>query len=103
MKDSTKLKTQLSQKLNSVFTFVDKHRPTVVIVLVGLTISFVSYKAQGFLSPVADNQAYETKKAELNYKTVDYEFVTKLENSIDDTEIDITKNLGSGRANPFGE
>ena len=103
MKNLDDIKLKLSNFASRFINYFEKHRATILFLLIGISIGYVSYNSQQYLSPTPNQDTYNQKISEVKVKTIDYDFVNKLQQSIDDQEIDITNDSGSGRSNPFNE
>lgn len=79
------------------------HSVVVMFVLAGIAIGYSLLKSKQYLNPERDENKYSEVSAKSNYSKIDYKLVKKLQDSLDDSDIQVTQNLSPNRKNPFSE
>jgi hypothetical protein len=104
MKDSLEnYSNMLKNRFAVAIDFAARHRLTVVFTIVGAAIAFALLQTRAYLNPTRNEDRYREGQAKLNFKSIDYTVVEKLQATQDDEKQTVEKNLDEGRTNPFSE
>lgn len=94
---------QAVETLEKVYVFINRYILLFVILLSSGTIIGAILFTQRFLDPKRDETAYLEQSSSIIYQEIDKEKLKTLEESLDNSSVDVPTDYTPGRSNPFVE
>jgi len=98
-----KLVDRIKNKVPGYLTVLTKHRFILVIIIVGIALSFALIKTRSFINIYRNEDRYAEENLKINYKQIDKEILSKFQAESKDSKIEVNSNFNPNRQSPFSE
>ncbi len=91
------------QKALSLASLATAHRFTVLMMIIGIAVSFALIRTRTFLDIPRNETRYSDERAKINYKSIDEDVLNEFKQAADDQTIEINSQFEPERDNPFSD
>jgi len=103
MSDKKSPQESLKKLSVAVVDFLTNHRFVLVIVIVGIALSFALIKTRSAINVTRNEDRYNEEVLKINYKQIDSETLESFRLADEDRKVEVNSNFDPTRQNPFTE
>lgn len=102
-KDSQDIKAQFVTLVENTHSLISRYLLLFAVATSSLTVIIALLISQHYINPVRDEQVYTEGTSQTSFKEIDKEKLKTLEESLDNTNLEVETDFVPNRNNPFSE